>query len=164
MTWRREMKNLMIRFFCYLYNLDGQSWQTFWQIPLVFPVKASKAITVFTCTYCFKTHNSIYPLLLFYFIHGSLFIEHRYIKYYNWKNERCYVLSSVKPMCSACHKCGTNTIPTYDLPNTGQALHLLWATENSWRARPYTRFIFDMRLWHADQKYSFTTVLLHYLT
>ena len=34
-------------------------------------------------------------------------------------------------------------IPTYDLPSTRWALHPLWATENSWRARPYIRFIFD---------------------
>ena len=35
---------------------------------------------------------------------------------------------------------------TYDLPNSGEGGALsTWATENSWRARPYTRFIFDTR-------------------
>ena len=36
-------------------------------------------------------------------------------------------------------------IRTYDLPNTGRALYH-WVKENSRRARPYTRFIFDSRL------------------
>ena len=58
--------------------------------------------------------------------------------------------TNVKMKLSACHKRGTkkesdrvpDRIPTYDLPIQtpgGRSIHL--AMENSWRARPYTRFI-----------------------
>ena len=139
----------MIRFFVTFITWTAYLDKLFNRYPWFFLWKQAKQLQCLL-VHTALTHNSIYPLLLFYYFHSQFTFHrtqvHKIIRLKEWKMVNFKLgETNVKRKWSACHKRETNRIPTYDLPHTGRVLYPLWAMENSWRARPCTRFIFDMR-------------------